>query len=72
MRLASDALQHVRYRRGIFTAMLFALSVASGVSLAAQAPLNVAVYRGAAGCEGCSEMVVKALRGVAMPLSIAY
>ncbi len=47
MRLASDASQRVRYRRGIFTAMLFALSVASGVSLAAQTPLNVAVYRGA-------------------------
>lgn len=72
MRSASDALQRVRYRHGIFTAMLFALSVVSGVSLAAQAPLNVAVYRGAAGCKGCSEMVVNALRGVAMPLRIAY
>lgn len=61
-----------RYRRGILTAMLLALAVAPDLSTAKNAALRIAVYRGAAGCEGCSEMVVKALNGIAMPLSISY
>ncbi|MGC1001041.1 hypothetical protein WKI12_23840, partial [Pantoea agglomerans] len=69
---AFNALQRVRYPRGMLTAMLLALSLASGFSLADNHPLRIAIYRGAAGCEGCSEMVMKALHGVAMPLSISY
>jgi len=72
MRPAFNALQRVRYPRGMLTAMLLALSLASGFSLADNHPLRIAIYRGAAGCEGCSEMVMKALHGVAMPLSISY
>ncbi|MGY5958941.1 BPL-N domain-containing protein [Kosakonia sp. BK9b] len=35
-------------------------------------PVNIAVYRGEAGCEGCSEMVVKSLAKTGLKLSISY
>ncbi|ANR77884.1 hypothetical protein BBB57_06165 [Kosakonia sacchari] len=35
-------------------------------------PLNIAVYRGEAGCEGCSEMVVKSLFNTGLKLAISY
>lgn len=33
---------------------------------------KVAVYRGAAGCEGCSEMVVKSLKETGLNLDVSY
>nr|WP_257469519.1 BPL-N domain-containing protein [Pantoea allii] len=35
-------------------------------------PVNIAVYRGAAGCKGCSEMVVKALANTGLNIVISY
>ncbi|MET0550738.1 MAG: BPL-N domain-containing protein [Xanthomonas sp.] len=43
----------------------------AGAAVASAAP-KVAVYRGAAGCRGCSEMVVDALRATGLPLTIVY
>ncbi len=35
-------------------------------------PVSIAVYRGEAGCEGCSEMVVKSLINTGLNLSVSY
>ncbi len=35
-------------------------------------PLNIAIYRGAAGCEGCSEMVAKSLQNSGKNIAISY
>lgn len=35
-------------------------------------PLNIAIYRGAAGCEGCSEMVAKSLQNTGQNIVISY
>ncbi|WP_425021202.1 BPL-N domain-containing protein [Pantoea agglomerans] len=34
--------------------------------------VNIAIYRGSAGCKGCSEMVAKSLRETGLNLSISY
>lgn len=49
----------------IFTAPALANNTASKT-------YNIAVYRGEAGCPGCSEMVVKSLVGTGLPLNISY
>ncbi|MEL4892846.1 hypothetical protein PQU63_20125 [Xanthomonas protegens] len=45
---------------------------AAPAGAATNAAQKVAVYRGAAGCRGCSEMVVDALRATGLPLTIVY
>ncbi|WP_369914057.1 hypothetical protein AB8810_14230 [Xanthomonas sp. NCPPB 3005] len=50
--------------------LLLALSLPS--QAAAGDALKVAVYRGKAGCRGCSEMVVKSLQGSGLDLELAY
>ncbi|AJZ89559.1 hypothetical protein VW41_11210 [Klebsiella michiganensis] len=35
-------------------------------------PLNIAIYRGAAGCDDCSEMVAKSLQNTGKNIAIAY
>ncbi|MFB4359235.1 BPL-N domain-containing protein [Pantoea sp. BS_8] len=70
MRLAYHAI--LRPRNGRLTALLLALSLVPGAVLAVPPPLNIAVYRGAAGCDGCSEMVVKSLHGLTRPVRTTY
>lgn len=44
----------------------FAADASNGI------PLNIAIYRGAAGCEGCSEMVAKSLQNTGENVAISY
>lgn len=54
-------------------AFAFAIFTAPTLANAATSKsYNVAVYRGQAGCPGCSEMVVKSLIGTGLPLHISY
>lgn len=55
----------------LLVAGLLALPAAPASAAVGAAP-KVAVYRGAAGCRGCSEMVVDALRATGLPLTIVY
>ena len=63
-------------RANIITlALAFTFSIFSTPTLANASPsktYRIAVYRGDAGCAGCSEMVVKSLVGTGLPLNIAY
>lgn len=58
----------------VFTSALMASSAAYSPATyaAATKPVNIAVYRGEAGCEGCSEMVVKSLIKTGLNLSVSY
>jgi len=58
----------------VFTSALTAFPAAySPATYAAETkPVNIAVYRGEAGCEGCSEMVVKSLKKTGLNLSVSY
>lgn len=59
----------------ITLALAFTFSIFSAPTLANASPsktYRIAVYRGDAGCAGCSEMVVKSLVGTGLPLNIAY
>ena len=58
----------------VFTSLFMASSVAysSATYNAVTKPVNIAVYRGEAGCEGCSEMVVKSLIKTGLNLSVSY
>ena len=54
-------------------AFSFAFFTASVLAKPSQSEsYNVAVYRGEAGCPGCSEMVVKSLIATGLPLHISY
>lgn len=59
----------------ITLALAFTFSIFSAPTSANASPsktYRIAVYRGDAGCAGCSEMVVKSLIGTGLPLNIAY
>lgn len=58
----------------IFTAALtlFTTGYTPSAHSADSKPVKIAVYRGEAGCEGCSEMVVKSLINTGLKLSISY
>ena len=59
----------------ITLALAFTFSIFSTPTSANASPsktYRIAVYRGDAGCAGCSEMVVKSLVGTGLPLNIAY
>ena len=59
----------------ITLALAFTFSIFSAPTSANASPsktYRIAVYRGDAGCAGCSEMVVKSLVGTGLPLNIAY
>ncbi|HIG8793801.1 BPL-N domain-containing protein [Raoultella terrigena] len=54
-------------------AISFAISTVPALANASTAEsYNIAVYRGQAGCSGCSEMVVKSLVKTGLPLRISY
>ncbi|HDG7811231.1 TPA: hypothetical protein PCK03_001292 [Klebsiella quasipneumoniae] len=54
-------------------AFSFAFCTASVLAKLSQSEsYNVAVYRGEAGCPGCSEMVVKSLVATGLPMHISY
>jgi len=74
----STALPQVAKRLGwavlavLLLPLLLALSLPAHAAAAAGDALKVAVYRGKAGCRGCSEMVLKALQGSGLKLEVAY
>lgn len=70
-------LQKIKLKKNnlVTTTLAFTFSIFTAPVLAnttASKTYNVAVYRGEAGCPGCSEMVVKSLVGTGLPLDISY
>jgi len=63
--------QFLRTNRALPQAVLL-IGVMTMTGFAQAAVTNVAIYRGAAGCEGCSEMVRQSLAQSEMPLNISY
>lgn len=73
--MKSDKFRCRRYLGAfVFTSALMAASAgyAPAAYSAGTKPVNIAVYRGKAGCEGCSEMVVKSLVKTGLNLSVSY
>lgn len=70
-----EKLRFIRNTGHFFFTSALTLSLAGYIPAtysAEEKPVNIAVYRGEAGCTGCSEMVVKSLINTGKNFSISY